>query len=194
GRLASPAPHQKPRNFAMSATTTATAPDRRSIQVTEKESNISTSARPRPKRRFGTRVKMLAAFLLVGATATSAWWFLTKNQVSTDDATIEGHVVQISPKIASHVKAIYFNDNYLVKQGDLLVELDARDFDVSLTSAEANLASAQSRVAEARAQRQLAEATLGQAQADLKSAQATLDNAAADLKRNEQLFATHVID
>ncbi|MBV8968267.1 MAG: HlyD family secretion protein [Verrucomicrobia bacterium] len=178
----------------MSATTTVTGPDRRSIQVTEKESNISTSARPRAKRRFGARAKLLLALFLVGAISISSWLFLTRNQVSTDDAAIEGHVVQVSPKIASHVKAIYFNDNYVVKQGDLLVELDPRDFDVSFTSAEANVASAQSRVAEAQAQQLLAEATLGQAQADLKSAQATLDNAAADLKRNEQLFATHVID
>ena len=174
----------------MSASTPATISDRRPIS----EPKSSASPQPRLIRRARLRVKIFGAFLLVVIATLSTWWFFTRNLVSTDDAAIEGHVVQVSPKVASHVKAVYFNDNYVVRQGELLVELDPRDFDVSLTSAEANLASAQSKVAEAKAQQLLAEATLGQAQADLKSSQATQDNAAADLKRNEQLFATHVID
>jgi membrane fusion protein, multidrug efflux system len=40
----------------------------------------------------------------------------------------------------------------------------------------------------------VAQAGIGEAKADLASSQATADNAQADLKRNEQLYQTHVID
>ena len=91
-----------------------------------------------------------------------AWFFLNAGYETTDDATIEAHVIQVSPKISAHVKAVRFDDNYQVKRGDLLIELDPRDFDVSLASAQANLASAQSKLIEAEAQQKMAQAGLGQ--------------------------------
>jgi membrane fusion protein, multidrug efflux system len=92
------------------------------------------------------------------------------------------------------VKSIHFDDNYQVKRGNLLLELDPRDYEVSLASAVANLASAQSKRTESEAQQNVAQAGLGQAKADLASAQATADNAGSDFNRNEQLYKTHVID
>ena len=91
-------------------------------------------------------------------------------------------------------KAVHFDDNYQVKRGDLLLELDPRDYEVALASAIANLASAQSKRTESEAQQNVAQAGLGQAKADLASAQATADNAESDFNRNEQLYKTHVID
>src|SRR5437764_7882205 len=44
----------------------------------------------------------------------------------TDDAFIEGHVIQISPKVAGHVLQVYVADNQEVQQGALLLELDPR--------------------------------------------------------------------
>jgi membrane fusion protein, multidrug efflux system len=109
------------------------------------------------------------------------------------DATIEAHVIQVSPKISAHVKAVHFDDNYQVKRGDLLIELDSRDYEVRLANAVANLASVQSKLTEAEAQQNIAQAGLGQVKADLASARATADNAESDLNRNEQLYKTHVI-
>jgi membrane fusion protein (multidrug efflux system) len=134
---------------------------------------------------------VIIALLVAGG---SLWYVHSAGYESTDDASIEGHVVQISPKLSTHVKAVHFDDNYPVKKGDLLIELDPRDFEVSLASAVANLASAQSKLTEAEVQQYVAQAGLGQAKADLVSAQATADNAQADLKRNERLFQTRVID
>jgi len=72
--------------------------------------------------------------------------------------------------------------------------LDPRDYEVGLASAEANVASARSKLVEAEAQQNVALAGLGQVKADLASARATADNAESDLNRNEHLFQTHVID
>jgi membrane fusion protein, multidrug efflux system len=129
--------------------------------------------------------------LLIGS---AVWYFLNAGYETTDDATIEAHVIEVSPKVSAHVKAVHFDDNYQVKRGQLLIELDPRDFEVNLASAQASLASAQSKLIQAEAQQNMANAGLGQAKADLVSAQATADNAQADLKRNEQLYQTHVID
>jgi membrane fusion protein (multidrug efflux system) len=148
---------------------------------------------PKPKRS----VRRLVVLFIVGALilAGGAFWYIyDAGYETTDDATIEAHVIQVSPKISAHVKAVHFDDNYQVKRGDLLIELDSRDYEVSLASAVANLASVQSKLTEAEAQQNVAQAGLGQVKADLASARATADNAESDLNRNEQLYKTHVID
>src|SRR5246127_3472840 len=145
---------------------------------------------PKRSRRF-LLLGVLGGALLVGGVV---WYFLNAGYETTDDATIEAHVIEVSPKVSAHVKAVHFDDNYQVKRGQLLIELDPRDFEVSLASAQASLASAKSKLIEAEAQQNVANAGLGQVKADLVSAQATADNAQADLKRNEQLYQTHVID
>jgi membrane fusion protein (multidrug efflux system) len=59
--------------------------------------------------------------------------------IDTDDAYVEGHIVPISPKVGAHVEKILIQDNQVVKAGDLLLELDVRDFDVRAVMAKANL-------------------------------------------------------
>ena len=59
---------------------------------------------------------------------------------STDDAFIDVHFVSMAPKIAGRVADVYVNDNQLVKKGDVLVEIDPRDFQVALAQAKANVA------------------------------------------------------
>jgi membrane fusion protein, multidrug efflux system len=148
----------------------------------------------RKPRRFNRRFWFLLALGVVIVSATTYWFVSNAGYESTDDAAIEAHAIQISPKISAHVKAVHFDDNYQVKRGDLIVELDPRDYDVALASASANLASAQSKLIEADAQQNVAQAGLGQVKADLASAQASAENAVSDFNRNEQLYKTHVID
>src|SRR6516162_10217405 len=146
---------------------------------------IGSSETSRKPKQPGRRLLILCAIgalILAGATF---WFIYNAGYETTDDATIEAHVIQVSPKISAHVKAVHFDDNYQVKRGDLLIELDPRDYEVNLASAVANLESAQSKLTEAEAQQNVAQAGSGQAKAD---------NAEADLKRNEKLYQTHVID
>src|SRR4029077_2777868 len=59
---------------------------------------------------------------------------------STDDAFVDVHTVSVAPKIAGLVAVVRVDDNQLVKKGDVLVEIDPRDFQVALAQAKANLA------------------------------------------------------
>jgi len=62
--------------------------------------------------------------------------------VSTDDAYIEGHTVQISPKVSGNIIKVYIEDNQKVEKGKLLAEIDPADYQVAYNQAVARLETA----------------------------------------------------
>ena len=86
---------------------------------------------------------VLGAMAIAGVAVGVRYYLYARDHESTDDAFIEGHVVPVSPRVAGHVAKVYVNDNQWVNQGDLLVELDPRDFEARLAAAEAGLKAAQ---------------------------------------------------
>jgi len=155
-------------------------------------------------------VVVLAALLLaVGGT----WWYRALGYVSTDDAFIEADVVTISPKVASLVARVAVNDNQTVRAGQLLVQLDPRDFEVKLAQVRANLAAAEAQqraatinvgvigttadagvdqaaagVQMARRQVDGARSRLEQSRAQVSASQAQATLASADARRYEALL------
>jgi membrane fusion protein, multidrug efflux system len=103
----------------------------------------------------------------------------------TDDAFIEGHIIQISSKVAGHVAQVYVTDNQEVKQGELLVEIDAREYAARLAQARGALQAAIARQEAARATVALtqvsAEAGIQQASSGLELMQAALQTAHAQV-------------
>ncbi len=69
---------------------------------------------------------------------------------STDDAFIEGHITAVSPKVAAHVLKVHVRDNQEVKEGDLLVELDPRDYQTKRDLGKAALLAAEAESLQAR--------------------------------------------
>lgn len=94
--------------------------------------------KPKSRRRF--IVIGLIALLVVGALLF--WWHSTYYE-DTDDAEVNGHLIQISSRIAGQVIKLNVEENEAVKKGDLLVEIDPKDFQVAVQQAEANLQSAE---------------------------------------------------
>ncbi|MGH8279606.1 MAG: efflux RND transporter periplasmic adaptor subunit [Gammaproteobacteria bacterium] len=89
----------------------------------------------------------LAVLIVVVAVAWSLYYFLDARWYeSTDDAYVNGNVVQITPRIPGTVVSIGAVDNDFVRQGQILVELDPSNADVALAAAEAALAQAVRRV------------------------------------------------
>jgi membrane fusion protein (multidrug efflux system) len=121
--------------------------------------------------------------LLIAIVAALLYWLHARHFVSTDDAYLDGNIVQVAPQVPGPVTALHVNDNELVRKGELLVELDETDYQVALQQAQAQLAASQGRVAQAEAQLQSAQAGVTQAAAEVDAAQVALDNATADLKR-----------
>jgi membrane fusion protein (multidrug efflux system) len=138
-------------------------------------------AESRRKRRIVLVV--LIVLVLVGSIAALIWWLYARQFESTDDAFIDGHIVAISPKVAAIVSRVYIDDNSIVKKGDPLVELDARDYQAAWVQAEGDLQTAQGKLKEAEAQVDVANADVGEAQAELSVAQTNAANANDDLQR-----------
>jgi membrane fusion protein (multidrug efflux system) len=119
---------------------------------------------------------------------------------STDDAFIDGHIIPVSAQVAGRVQSVYVDDNQSVNKGDLVVELDPRDFDAAARQKAAALASSQAQAAAAQAALQQAIAHVKTEQATVESDRATAaadaalnDKAQSDFKRNEELFKTRVV-
>ena len=65
--------------------------------------------------------------------------------VSTDNAQIEAHALMITPKVSGYVVAVNVKEGQRVKKGDVLVEIDSRDFENALTQAKGELTSMEAR-------------------------------------------------
>ena len=85
------------------------------------------------KKRYVTGTIFLILVILVCFIYINSLMFQ-----STDDAYVESHLVQISPRVAGQVTEVYINDNQKVKEGDVVIKLDDTDFKVKLAQAEAN--------------------------------------------------------
>jgi membrane fusion protein, multidrug efflux system len=130
--------------------------------------------------------------ILDDATASGRYWLHLRQYESTDDAFIQGHIIQLSPKVAAQVTRVLIDDNQEVNQGDVLIELDPRDFAVAVQQAQANEAAARGRLQQAQAQLTAAQAAVAQAHAQVVVAEATAVNAQADLHRYQSVSANAV--
>jgi membrane fusion protein (multidrug efflux system) len=65
--------------------------------------------------------------------------------VSTDNAQIEAHSMMIAPKVSGYVITVNVTEGQKVKKGDILAEIDARDFENALTQAKGELTSMEAR-------------------------------------------------
>ena len=84
-------------------------------------------------------LKILGGIVFLSAIIGFGYYLYTRNYESTDDAFIEGHIVQVSPRVAGHTKAVRIEDNQQVIQGQVLMELDEKDFQTKVNSAQASL-------------------------------------------------------
>lgn len=139
-----------------------------------------------PKRR---PVKAILAVAGVGAIAAGAfgynYWQYASSHEETDNATVAGHIHQISARVPGTVQDVLVNDNQLVKKGQLLVKLDPSDYQIKLQQAQADLAAAQQKANTAQVNISLsaknAEASGTQSQGDVAKAQAAIAQAQAQV-------------
>jgi len=159
------------------------------------------------------RVKIIAPIVALLLAAVAA--FAYRNYAgweSTDDAQIDGYINPISSRVAGYITNVYVDDNQYVKAGTLLAQIDPKDYEVAVASAQATLAndqatadaiqvnvpvisvntssqlvSAEADVANSRAGISGAEQQLAAAQAAVLQAEANSAKAQDDVKRYKQL-------
>src|SRR5205085_4965674 len=118
-----------------------------------------TVARRRPLYRRPAFMIVAALILVAALVYGLRYWAYARTHESTDDAFIDGRVVQVSPKVSGYVVKLYVKENQEVKEGELIAELDGRDFEARLDAARAALAAGAARQREAQAGVALSRAT-----------------------------------
>ena len=150
------------------------------------EGTPDTQAAPSPSKTK-KRIALLALVLLVGGASAVYYLQFVLPFESTDNAFIEGYIIPMASQVPGRVAELLVKDNQAVKQGDVILKIDPRDYEASLAQARADLAAARSRLDQAKAQVKASEAKVAQAQATVAAGDAESRRAADDLKRYESV-------
>ncbi|NOK17316.1 HlyD family secretion protein [Corallococcus carmarthensis] len=152
-------------------------------------------AAPAVKERRRTPLLMGGLAVGVGLLA-GGWTLLHLGQQTTDDAQVEGRVMNVAARVAGQVRRVPVVDNQRVAAGDVLVELDPEDFAARLAAAKADLMAARASADSAKAALALTErtapASLTQAEGGLTSATSTREAAKAAITQADAEVAAAV--
>lgn len=153
------------------ADSTPTSSPTEPVEMTE-------SAQPKSRRN----IMMAIALVVLALAAVGIWWMYTFSE-STDDAQINGHLIQVSARISGQVTKVYVGENQVVKAGDMIAELDPRDYQVAVENAEAALASARANAAAAQVNVPITTVNTG---SNLSAAGANLSGSHAAMEQSQQ--------
>jgi membrane fusion protein (multidrug efflux system) len=158
----------------------------------EAQPQNSAPAARNPRRK--TALLSIAAVVgIVGVLWGTYEWLVASHYESTDNAYVQGNVVQITPQIGGTVTAIYADDTDFAKAGRPLVRLDPADAKVALEQAEANLAQAVRQVRTLYANNGSLSAQISLREADVTKARSEIARANDDLNRRQSLVANGAV-
>ena len=102
--------------------------------------------------RFGLqRLILLIGVPLVAIVGGAIWWLSGGRFVSTENAYVKAHIVQIAPEVSGQVRRVPVRDHATVSAGETLLTIEPRPFRLALDSAEAELEAARTQVETLRA-------------------------------------------
>lgn len=116
--------------------------------------------------------------------------FFPNGRVWTNDAYVTTHYTTVAPRISGQVQDVLIDDNQTVKRGQVLVQLDPRDYETALAQAQARLAQDKALVLDAEASVDRHPAIVIERQADVTRLKAQLQFVKADARRFKNLAAT----
>lgn len=94
--------------------------------------------RPFFQQHPSARWIILLLLIIVVVGGILVWRYYSVRE-STDDAEIDGHLTPLSARVSGTVTSVNVDDNQQVKAGDVLVQLDPKDYQVALQRAQADL-------------------------------------------------------
>jgi membrane fusion protein (multidrug efflux system) len=145
------------------------------------------------RRRPGKKpLIVLAAVVVLLAVVALVWWFMTRNEESTDDAYTDGNAITIAPKVSGYVTKLDIDDNVYVHKGQLMVQIDPRDYRAQVDQARAQLGLALAQLNAAQAQLDIARV---QYPAQYQEARAQIETADAQFARAQSEYQRqHAVD
>ncbi len=143
---------------------------------------------PRPAWRRNLAFIVFGVLVIAAAVGGTLDWLNSRHYESTDDAFIDGYISQIAPQVSGKVIRLAVADNQQVAAGQLLVQIDPRDYQQRLEQAQAQLGNAAAQAEQARAQLGVQQASLGQAEANVTVSEAE------NLQAQQDFARYHAID
>ncbi|TLP72175.1 HlyD family secretion protein [Pseudomonas nitroreducens] len=134
------------------------------------------------------RLSVFFVILVVVALAFLArWYFIGRFVESTDNAYVQGEITRIASQLGARVDEVLVQDNQHVEKGQLLVKLEAADFQLALDRAKATLATREAELEQARSKLKGQTSMIAASAADVNASQATLGRTEVDLGRAQAL-------
>jgi membrane fusion protein (multidrug efflux system) len=144
----------------------------------------------RDRRQSLKRLALAAGMLALSAGAFwygRDWWAVGRFIESTDDAYVGGNITPLAPHIDAFIDKVLVGDNERVHAGQILIQLDPRDYHTALEHAQAALEARIAALASLRAQVTLQQSTIRQQEAAVAARQAEATFAAQDAVRYREL-------
>ena len=160
--------------------------------MTTPTSTTPTPAASNPKRKKAL-ITLASIVVIAGLGWTAYEWLVASHYESTDNAYVQGNVIQITPQIGGTVMAILADDTDFVKAGQVLVKLDPADAKVALDQSRANLAQAVRQVRTLYANNGSLSAQITLRESDVAKAQTDIARATDDLNRRQSLVGNGAV-
>ncbi|MGA7222910.1 MAG: HlyD family secretion protein [Candidatus Acidiferrales bacterium] len=146
-----------------SASSTPPPPDKTPVAADAPAAAAPAAPPPHHWRERIRNLSPLARGVIVAALVFIAVaWYILSGRVTTDDAQVDCHITAIAPQVPGYVVQLLINDNTPVKEGDLLVQIDPREYQAEVEQAKANLDFAEAQANSAQIQIGLTRATTTQ--------------------------------
>ncbi len=130
---------------------------------------------------------ILAAFLLIGGFFGVQEYLYYSNHIDTDDAQIDGDISPVVSRVGGYVDSILFEENQPVKEGQILVKLDDRDYNIKVEQTLAGQRGATANIGVSKAQINATSANSVTARANIEAARIRVWKATKDYDRYANL-------
>ena len=125
------------------------------------------------KRKLYVAVALTVLVLAAIAARLTSWW--GGSAQTTDDAFVSADFTVVAPRVSGQITALSTEDNQVVHKGQLLAQIDSRDYAATVESAKANVS--------------MAEAAIDHVSASLTQQQSVIDQAGAALAASRARYA-----
>ena len=104
-----------------------------SVEHGTKPSETIPPPAPQSTRKRRLLIGVLGALVLGAAGVFGIPWIREMlNTVSTDDAYVNGHITFVAPRVGGQISRVLVDDNYRVRKGELLAQLDKEPFQIAV--------------------------------------------------------------
>jgi membrane fusion protein, multidrug efflux system len=150
----------------------------KALQPDSRSRDISLGFVRRERRRLAIRYGLIALGAIALIFGGLTYWLSGGRYVTTDDAYVQGNVLNVTTDVSGLVDQILVHEGQMVQQGQVLFRLDPTEFQISIDQAEANLGQTELRLRSLKADYQTAEKQVATQQAKVDLDQTTFNRAA----------------